>query len=511
MIIRPCSAQKILLLILLIGSFISELNAEVRSPTTLSGNYRFTYDHLTLPENEKMGLLGVNYLLDLNQYAYFGLGVYGAVYGQRGGFFTGGLDVGLRYPLWKGLGLDAGYFVGGGGGGAAPQGGGLMLRPQIELNYRNTGLQFGMGVSRVSFPNGDIASNQLSVSFRKQFKSFLLAGQEKDPPARLEAKGHRRLFSPQLLAYFPFEGTKGTGDVVHDVRMDVIGIRWKEKLVGQWWGDFATGGSWGGESDGFAQVLLGVGHEIRVVPGWSLLPGIQIGAAGGGRVDTRSGVITRASLASLLRVRGNWHLIGEGGWVSAVDGEFSALFASAAIAYEYETLRPVAGDNFTVFNKGDVQWANFRIRGGVQRYAAYLSGNGRKNRELAIRPVDQVYMKIDVFANTYVFFSGQALAAFDGGVGGYAVGLLGPGLKLPVAPGLSFTLEALIGAAGGGGIAAGGGRVAQPMASIDIELTRSLHLELGAGYIKALDGELEAWVLDAGLGFDFSVPHGNLH
>ena len=511
MIKRPCVTRKLLLLILFIGSFFSELNAEVRSPTILSGNYRLSYDHLTLPENEKMGLLGVNYLLDLNDYFYFGLGVYGAVYGQRGGFFTGGLDVGLRYPLWNRLGLDVGYFVGGGGGGSAPQGGGLMLRPQIELNYRIASLQYGVGFSRVSFPNGDIASNQLSASFRKQFKSFFLAGHEKIQADKFDAIGHRRIFSPQLLAYFPLEGTKGTGDVIHDARMDVIGIRWRENLTGQWWGDFATGGSWGGESDGFAQVLLGVGREIGISPGWSLLPGVQIGAAGGGRVDTRSGVITRASLASLLRVRRNWHLIGEGGWITALDGEFSALFVSVAVAYEYETLRPRTDENFTVFNEGDVQWANFRIRAGIQRYAAYLSGNGRKNRELAVRPVDQVHMKIDVFANSYVFFSGQALAAFDGGVGGYAVGLLGPGLKSPVVSGLSFTFEGLFGAAGGGGIAAGGGRVIQPMVGVNIQLMRSLHLELGAGYLKALDGDLEAWVLDAGLGFDFSVPHRNLH
>ena len=49
------------------------------------GHYGVTYDVLTLPHNEKMGLLGTSYLYDFG-HAYVGLGIYSAVTGHRGGF-----------------------------------------------------------------------------------------------------------------------------------------------------------------------------------------------------------------------------------------------------------------------------------------------------------------------------------------------------------------------------------------------------------------------------------------
>ena len=87
-----------------------------------------SYDKLTLSKGEKLGLVGTSYLFDINENFYFGGSVYSAVYGKRGGFFTGGLTAGVKYPLSKNISSESSLFCGGGGGGSAPQGGGLMLR-----------------------------------------------------------------------------------------------------------------------------------------------------------------------------------------------------------------------------------------------------------------------------------------------------------------------------------------------------------------------------------------------
>lgn len=496
------------LLFILLFPISSVLRADISTHTILDGGYRFAYDHISLPDNEKMGLLSGNYLLDVNEYVYFGLGIYGAVHGKRGGFFTGGLEAGLKYPFRKGFGLDLGYFVGGGGGGAAPQGGGLMLRPHLNLTYSINNYAYALGVTRVDFPNGDISSDQLTLSVERQFQSIFLPGKSSVGQNTIRGHTHKRIFLPEILAYFPFSGTLGTEAKVQDRRMDVIGIRWREHWGNGWWGDFGTGGAWGGEADGFAQVFIGGARELALIPSASLFLGMQLGAAGGGRVHTGGGVIGRVSLTSLYQLNEDWNLMIEGGWLSSVDGEFSGLLASAGIAYDYDIFRPEGKNKKTQISRiHDVQWADFRIRAGIQRYAHYLKGNGRKTADRKAHPVDQVHTKIDVFAHKYVFFTGQALGAFDGEVGGYAVGLIGPGLYLPVLPRLAISLEGLVGAAGGGGIASGGGRILQPMLSVDIRISKSLELEIGGGYIKAMDGDLEAWIVDAGIGFNFAVPH----
>jgi len=76
-----------LLLTLILGnSFANDLKVR-------DGFYRLSYDGLTLPSQEELGLFGTNYLLYFDN-SYLGLGVYSAVDGQRGGFFTGGVELG---------------------------------------------------------------------------------------------------------------------------------------------------------------------------------------------------------------------------------------------------------------------------------------------------------------------------------------------------------------------------------------------------------------------------------
>ena len=48
---------------------------------------------IKLPENDpNMGFTGIHYNLHLNDWFYSGLGIYGAVSGNKGGFFTLGLN-----------------------------------------------------------------------------------------------------------------------------------------------------------------------------------------------------------------------------------------------------------------------------------------------------------------------------------------------------------------------------------------------------------------------------------
>jgi hypothetical protein len=121
---------------------------------------RIGFEKVSLPRDEKMGLVGTTYLVDLGHGLSFGPAVYGAITGRRGGLFTVGAELAWSRRLAESLDLDLGYYAGGGGGGAAPVGGGLMLRPHADLLWDFGPFRAGISWSQVRFPSGDISSSR---------------------------------------------------------------------------------------------------------------------------------------------------------------------------------------------------------------------------------------------------------------------------------------------------------------------------------------------------------------
>ncbi len=503
-----------LILSVLILNFSVVTKASANDVTVINNQFRISFEQMTLPQNEAMGLLGFNYLLKPTRPFYFGLGIYGAVTGDRGGFFTGGLEAGLQYELLNNWIIDVGGFAGGGGGGAAPQGGGAMLRPHIDLYYKKNRYAVGLSYNQVNFPNGNIQSEQFGLVLETEFDTFLLPGHFSNSGGSADIRASQisqanrtdRLFSPQLTFYHPRGSRKGRGDIIHDRAINVIGIRWRQRTGSVLWNEFETGGSWGGGTDGFAQVLFGKGLRFPLITRSYLVSGAMLGAAGGGNVDTGGGVIVRAYAGIQYFLSKRWMLGLESGWTQAIDGEFAALTSVINIGYQYQVLFPNAGsgDSYTVNN-----WARYRIRSGIQRYSHYQD-NGRKDAALPGLDIDQTALKIDYFLSHNVFVSGQALAAYRGDVGGYAVGLVGVGFEQRLAQNnaLNIGLELLVGAAGGGGVAVGDGSIVQPMLNFNALLKKHYYVGLGVGYIYAPTGDFRALVSDINVEYRFSVPHG---
>ena len=105
------------------------------------------------------------------------------------------------------------------------------------------------------------------------------------------------------------------------------------------------------------------------------------------------------------------------------------------------------------------------------------------------------------------YLTGQALAAYEGGAGGYAVGLFGAGVKFgsAVYDRLSANAEIAVGAAGGGSIDVGGGAVAQPSVGIAYRYNANLSFNIGYGHIRALAGALDSPVYEIGLTYRFAT------
>jgi hypothetical protein len=103
------------------------------------------------------------------------------------------------------------------------------------------------------------------------------------------------------------------------------------------------------------------------------------------------------------------------------------------------------------------------------------------------------------------FLSGQGLAAYKGQAGAYMTGLVGAGVHQRLSGRWHAEAEALVGAAGGGGLRTGGGLVAQANAGLGYQFTPRLALLASVGRIQAVNDSFKANVLGVSAVYRFSA------
>jgi hypothetical protein len=463
---------------------------------------RFTYEELELKGDERLGLAGGSYLIPVTPWLHTGIGVYGAVSGKRGGFFTGGVEASLKQPIAGGFSLGGGLFIGGGGGGAAPQGGGLMIRPHGELLYDTPFGTIGAGISHINFPNGDISSTQAVVTCQFPLDVTFAGGWAESlpdmEPSQLSAsssRGGRRY----LLTYhhlYPEGNVKTTDGKSGDRSFGLLGADLQQRITEHVYLRAEAGGAVAGNADGYAQVLFGAGMEVPLGQRTALTGTLSAGAGGGGKIDTGGGFLAEGRMAIRHHFVDSWALGLSAGYLLAPDGSFKAGELGASLIYG-----PPAGESHsTPFNVG--RW---RVRGGVQSYIP--SGTIRKSEADDDTAVDLVAIKIDRFLANGFYGTGQALAACDGNAGGYAAGLVGIGWQSPLAEQIPlFAMgELLLGAGGGGGIDSGSGFLLQPMIGLGMRLGSQVDMILSGGFVAAPDGRMATPAADLSLAWRFST------
>lgn len=488
--------------------FVSAL-LQAEDVTINKGLYRTTYETLSLPGNEDMGLLGINYLLTNEMGLYYGLGVYGSMTGQRGGFFTGGLEFGYQHDLFKNLLFDVGFFGGGGGGGAAPQGGGMMLRPHAGLLYDASSLKIGLAYSKVKFPNGDIDSDQLSIQLEMPFETLSAEIKEnEDLDKALSRYSHQydlswidHYFAATFAQYFPLNGTKDTSWQEDREKVTLVGFEYGSYFNKQWFGFLEASGAVQGGAGGYAEVLGGLGYDHAFNQKLGVKAKVSLGSAGGGRVDTGGGFVYKANAGVYYKPIKTLTINAEAGYIDAPDGSFSAQTVKLNLAYNLIFLG-IGRDALDADSYKDATTSEWNIRMVNQTYlpAGSIRYNGDDDA------VQLIGLKIDRYLNNNFYLTGQAYGAYAGGVGGYASGLVGLGYRTPLLfDTISLYLELLGGAGAGGGVASEGGAIIQPMVGASYRITKSVGAQVGFGQIRALNGTLNTTVVDMGLLYRFGT------
>ncbi len=469
---------------------------------TIDTRFRLTYDPVLVAAREEMGLLGTTVLFQQKRFGLFhfdvGLGIYSAVSGQRGGFFTGGLalNTSIHPADWI---IEAGLFIGGGGGDAAPQGGGLMLRPHFSILYDFEKFSLGLTIDQIVFPNGEIDSKQVGVQIEMPYQLAFLDDMSLDIK-KLHLGWDDLYIAPTLQWYDPRPGVKNTRGLPVSKKTQLVGIEFGRFISESAFIFLESAGAFKGETDGYAEFLGGFGARFSLSKRFFLRFKGAIGSAGGGRVDTEGGGVVKGAVGVSFGLMPNFSIAFDYGWVDALEGSFSATMMKTLAIYQFEIAVPDRdAEALEITHLKQGRWA---VRASVLRYLS--SGTLRKNGQNDA-PVDLFALKLDRYVSPHFYLTGQAGAAYRGKAGGYATGAFGVGAQRPLSQKIVLVGEVLVGAGGGGGIASGGGAIVQPMLGFRYQFTKKQGLQVMAGRIDAPGGTLDASVVDVGWVYQFDT------
>ena len=474
------------------------------SPTAI----RMTYESLSLPGGEKMGMLGADLLVSVNDHLRLGVGTYGALRGERGGFITLGVEGELQQRINASWMSHAGLFVGAGGGHGsnALSGGGLMLRGDLGVTYQSKGYgNIGFGVSHVRFPSGDVTSTQPYIQYEYPFNSLLVAGWPDAPTldrsVRLDpVQASANEFGLVGRHYqFASSAVRDNGQP-QTSSMQLVGVEWLSYLNERWFLKVESEGAMGGENNGYMQILLGGGYRLPITRSTSLKLHVAAGPAGGGGADTGGGLLLDAGLGLQQNISKNLAIELLAGGVTAPSHSFEAL--NLALKFNYQFGLPDVSSSAISWNTlGDFDTEQLRVRLTNQTY--FKADPNWRNRSIN-QEVSNLGVQVDYFVSPHLFMTGQGLAAYAGDAGAYMTGQVGLGTQWDLTQHWFIEGEALIGAAGGGGLAVGGGLVAQANASLGYRLSNALSIIATAGHIEAPRGDFKANVAGVSLAYQFT-------
>jgi len=473
------------------------------------GLLRFSFEELRLPQDEKMGLMGGAFLYDINRWFAMGLGSYGAITGERGGFITLGIAAELKRVLNDHLDLNSGLFVGAGGGrgGFTLQGGGLMLRPHLGVSLK-TGEwgDVGFGFSHVRFPNGNIRSTQPYLLYAFPFELYISQAWIDKPTFTQEADqalpAAEREISAVYRRYQVPSGVATDGGKPQYSSLDLMGVEWVLALENNLFLKLESEGAMGGRSNGYMQILVGGGYRLKLSEATFAKIATQVGVAGGGSVSTGGGFIYDISLGLQQYVTDALYLGLSGGFVDAPDGRFKATSYSLQLGTRYG-VPIVQHEPKRLSSLSDYEWRHLRLR---VTHQTYIEGRSTWRSHHADESVDLLGIQMDYFIGENIYLNGQGIGAYDGNAGGYMTGLWGLGYHLPISNTPVFLdLEGLLGAAGGGGLDVAGGLVWQGNIGLGYRLSESLALIGSAGYMSAPKGNFRAKLFGLSLAYHFTL------
>ncbi|MGZ3240614.1 MAG: hypothetical protein ACXWJK_09695, partial [Burkholderiaceae bacterium] len=375
-----------------------------------NASLRFGFEELTLPGDEKMGVLGTTYLIEVAPHVYLGPAAYSSISGHRGGFYTVGGELAWRQKLVSNMSLEAGAYVGGGGGGSSLVGGGLMLRPHADLMWDFGSYRAGISASKVRFPSGHINSNQIGlvVDFDTEFShtGFGYVGQEISAGGRTGVGFDRAIGF--VGAYKPSKSSTLLNGAAAPNSIGYIGTRMERMITPNIFAGLEAAGANTGGVAGYAEFLGTAGMEMSLLDNY-LTVGTRaaLGTGGGGSVSVGGGLLVKAGVYATANVTRDFHVSLEGGVADSPQGNFRATYGTLGLRWDLD--HPY---NYSVGTPSKLvvnEWIT-----GMQHYNKAARKNG------TAQDMDVVTIKMNRFLGDSFYLTGQAHSAYSGHAGGFS-------------------------------------------------------------------------------------------
>ncbi|WP_159948102.1 hypothetical protein [Polaribacter septentrionalilitoris] len=458
-----------------------------------------------IPNETNMGFTGIHYNLNLKNNFYTGIGIYGSVSGSRGGFFTLGVNAGLKKYFSDGFYLDTGFHFGGGGGAGAPDGGGAFILPHFNLGYDFKYFSVNSGWSYVDFfDDGLIKGHQLNVSLEisLDFEHSNYNASEKEFEIESLSSSDWNQKSKRSSLMLHANNLKvvkdNTGVIKKGKTINLVGFEYASYFNENWFAFLKVDGAYNGIRAGYMDVFFGAGYLLPIIKNnTNVLAKFGIGAGGGGGVDSGGGFMIYPDLSIEQKLFNDIYISINKGYLLTPDKKFNTSTFGIGLKYYLERNGIINDDES--YSKTKFKGFEFIVKQDI-----YF--NAKRETE-PTEDMHQISLQINVDLNKSLFIAGQTSFANFGNAGAYAEGLVGLGFKTKptLNTSISFFTQFLAGAAGGGNISTGQGLIIKPSAGLDYKLTNTLNLRAAGGYVKAKGGTLSSPFLNFGIKYNISL------
>jgi len=457
-------------------------------------------------QEPNMGIVGTHYNINFGNF-YTGLGLYSAVSGERGGFFTLGANLGYKHNITNRLFIDSGVHLGAGGGDGTPDGGGVFILPKLNLGIDFNSFSVFGGYSYINFfDEGRIESDQIYFGFLLPIKSSYSTDLHKKQYFTYknlkETDWNTQSSDISVLIHLNNLKVKGKshltdGTSINGETIRLAGAEFSKYISNNWLLFFRADGAYKGVEPGFMDFFVGTGYKLSMFQNkTNLVAKFGIGAGGGGGIETQGGFLINPDISLEQHITNGVYATANTGIIMRPNADFKASSFGFGLKY------------YTQINGIDKENPNldytFKTIEFILKEDVYFNAKRKLN------PTENLYQfsfQVNYNLNQSIYAAGQTSFANFGNAGAYAEGLVGVGIKsfLNTSKSLSLFGQVLGGGAGGGQISTGKGFIVKPSVGLNVGLSQLLNLRVSGGYVKAKGGELNSSMLNIGLSYNFSI------
>lgn len=515
--------NSLLIIFIFLGfqSFSQTYSLSDFEPKEMHNSIRLNYLMVNQPVDKvgygldpKMGFVGFNYNIPVNDWLYTGAGFHGAITGDQGGLFTLGVNLGVNLPVYKNIFFDANVHFGGGGGYRSLVNGGGIIIPNIGLQYKKNNYSFGVQYTYVNFFTGiqkndnvsffvEIPSLLRTSSYADAQKTFTINNKSKDEFWQKPA-----VKSVQQITFdyfFPFGNSRTDASTNPKYKpinhtLSILGFEYQRYLTNNTFIYAHVDAMYGGLTAGFMDVFFGAGKNFIETKYVNFFGKLGIGAAGG-RIYPEGGLTLYPNIGADLKITEKFGLSVHGGYHKSLGGIASFEAITTGFSLKYYGLSGGISHPFTDEKITKIKTQGIQISAQNQIYFD-VAKFGIPASDLQL-----IALKVNYDLNNRLYIAGEASFAHKGKSGGYAHGIFGLGIKSNKFANdkLSLFAEAAAGVAGGGRVDSGEGVLVRPTLGINYHVNNDFSFNIAGGQMWSPFGNVNSSNINIGLSYGLSI------